>query len=57
MSPDASGCSDHRQPEPQTGAQQRVGVLGRGGDVRAARLATLEQCHEINHGLLIPSVL
>jgi len=50
---DAEPHPDHRQAEPHTGAEQRVGVFGRGGDVRAARLATLKQCHEINHGLLL----
>ena len=38
---DAETHADHRQAEPQTGAEQRVGVLRRGGDLRAGRLRTL----------------
>src|SRR6184192_3226126 len=42
---DAEPYPDHRQPQPEAGAQQRVGVLGRGGEVRAGRLSTLKQRH------------
>ncbi len=38
---DAETHADHREPQPETGAEQRVGVLGRGGDLRAGRLRTL----------------